>query len=184
MRKIALPLASAMILAGCVATSASAPAGTPSAVLPAPPPDPVADVVVGGDRPVTVHVPPGYDPSRPAPLLILLHGFDSPEPGWPKVQRGIGFLLSSAAYGLLYTSIGWRGLLWIGVLPALSIVYLSVKSRVLFTSACYDPGHAVRFPAQARQVRGAARGGGAVEGAAGAYAGADDRFTARADRRI
>src|SRR6202048_3458158 len=36
---------------------------------------------------------------------------------------GIGALLSSAAYGLLYTSIGWRGLLMIGVLPALSIVY-------------------------------------------------------------
>jgi len=77
MRKIALPLASAMILAGCVSTSASAPAGKPSAALPAPPPNPVADVVVGGDRPVTVHVPPGYDPSRPAPLLILLHGYGS-----------------------------------------------------------------------------------------------------------
>jgi polyhydroxybutyrate depolymerase len=37
----------------------------------------VADVVVGGDRPVTVHVPPGYDPGRPAPLLILLHGYGS-----------------------------------------------------------------------------------------------------------
>ena len=29
---------------------------------------------------------------------------------------GIGFLLSSAAYGLLYSSIGWRGLLWLGIL--------------------------------------------------------------------
>src|SRR6516162_1106441 len=37
---------------------------------------------------------------------------------------GIGALLSSAAYGLLYNSIGWRGLLMIGVLPALSIVYV------------------------------------------------------------
>ena len=37
---------------------------------------------------------------------------------------GIGFLLSSAAYGVLYTSIGWRGLLWIGVLPALTVVYV------------------------------------------------------------
>src|ERR1051326_348509 len=36
---------------------------------------------------------------------------------------GIGFLLSSAAYGLLYTSIGWRGLLWLGILPALTGVY-------------------------------------------------------------
>jgi len=37
---------------------------------------------------------------------------------------GLGTVLSSAAYGLLYDYIGWRGLLWIGVLPALSIVYV------------------------------------------------------------
>jgi MFS transporter, SHS family, lactate transporter len=37
---------------------------------------------------------------------------------------GIGALLSSAAYGLLYNSIGWRGLLMLGVLPALAIVYV------------------------------------------------------------
>jgi SHS family lactate transporter-like MFS transporter len=37
---------------------------------------------------------------------------------------GIGFLLSSAAYGLLYTTIGWRGLFWLGVLPALTVVYV------------------------------------------------------------
>ena len=37
---------------------------------------------------------------------------------------GLGFLLSSAAYGLLYDAIGWRGLLWIGVLPALVVLYV------------------------------------------------------------
>jgi MFS transporter, SHS family, lactate transporter len=37
---------------------------------------------------------------------------------------GLGALMSSAAYGLLYTSIGWRGLLMLGVLPALAIVYV------------------------------------------------------------
>src|SRR6266446_8153558 len=37
---------------------------------------------------------------------------------------GLGTVLSSSAYGLLYDAIGWRGLLWIGVLPALSIVYV------------------------------------------------------------
>src|SRR6201984_2338641 len=36
---------------------------------------------------------------------------------------GLGALLSSAAYGLLYNSIGWRGLLMIGVLPAPLLVY-------------------------------------------------------------
>jgi len=39
---------------------------------------------------------------------------------------GLGALLSSAAYGLLYDSIGWRGLLLIGVLPALLIVYIRI----------------------------------------------------------
>jgi MFS transporter, SHS family, lactate transporter len=37
---------------------------------------------------------------------------------------GIGFLLSSAAYGLLYQHIGWRGMLWLGILPALAVVYV------------------------------------------------------------
>jgi MFS transporter, SHS family, lactate transporter len=37
---------------------------------------------------------------------------------------GLGALLSSAAYGLLYNYIGWRGLLIIGVLPALAILYV------------------------------------------------------------
>jgi MFS transporter, SHS family, lactate transporter len=53
---------------------------------------------------------------------------------WPQRSRGfmgsvlqgswgLGALLSSAAYGLLYDHIGWRGLLLIGVLPALVIVW-------------------------------------------------------------
>lgn len=37
---------------------------------------------------------------------------------------GIGFLLSSIVYGLLYSYIGWRGMLWIGILPALSVFYV------------------------------------------------------------
>src|SRR3954465_3913233 len=37
---------------------------------------------------------------------------------------GLGGLLSAAAYGLLFDWIGWRGLLWIGVLPALVIIYV------------------------------------------------------------
>jgi MFS transporter, SHS family, lactate transporter len=37
---------------------------------------------------------------------------------------GIGFLLSSAVYGLLFDYIGWRGMLWIGVLPALVVVWV------------------------------------------------------------
>src|SRR5438132_10195790 len=37
---------------------------------------------------------------------------------------GLGALLSSAAYGLLYNSIGWGGLLLLGVLPALLLGYI------------------------------------------------------------
>ena len=54
---------------------------------------------------------------------------------WPIRTRGfmsgvlqgswsIGFLLSSIIYGLLFDYIGWRGMLWIGVLPALSVVWI------------------------------------------------------------
>jgi SHS family lactate transporter-like MFS transporter len=54
---------------------------------------------------------------------------------WPSRSRGLisgvlqgswalGFLLSSVVYGLLYTSIGWRGMLLIGVLPALAVVWV------------------------------------------------------------
>jgi MFS transporter, SHS family, lactate transporter len=54
---------------------------------------------------------------------------------WPQRSRGImsgilqgsgnlGFLLSSIVYGLFYDKIGWRGMLWIGILPALAIVYI------------------------------------------------------------
>ncbi|PPQ31054.1 MFS transporter [Rhodopila globiformis] len=37
---------------------------------------------------------------------------------------GLGAVLSSAAYGLLYDWIGWRGLLMIGVLPAFAILFV------------------------------------------------------------
>jgi SHS family lactate transporter-like MFS transporter len=56
---------------------------------------------------------------------------------WPARSRGImsgilqgswsiGFLLSSAAYGLLYDVIGWRGLLMLGVLPALAVIWIRI----------------------------------------------------------
>jgi MFS transporter, SHS family, lactate transporter len=56
---------------------------------------------------------------------------------WPQRSRGLmgsvlqsswglGGLLSSAAYGLLYDYIGWRGLLVLGVLPALLLVYIRI----------------------------------------------------------
>jgi SHS family lactate transporter-like MFS transporter len=37
---------------------------------------------------------------------------------------GLGFALSVVAYGLLFDVIGWRGLLWLGILPALVVVWI------------------------------------------------------------
>ncbi len=54
---------------------------------------------------------------------------------WPPRSRGfmsgilqgswaLGFLLASGVYGLLYSSWGWRGMLLIGVLPALVVLWV------------------------------------------------------------
>ena len=37
---------------------------------------------------------------------------------------GLGFALSALAYGFLFDSIGWRGLLWIGILPAFVVIWI------------------------------------------------------------
>ena len=37
---------------------------------------------------------------------------------------GLGFLLSALIYGLFYKYIGWRGMLWVGIAPALALVYI------------------------------------------------------------
>jgi polyhydroxybutyrate depolymerase len=78
-----IPLLVAGLVAACSGGSGSIPPSAgPSApasidASPGGTTSPAAEIVVGGDRPVTVHVPTGYDPARPAPLLILLHGYGS-----------------------------------------------------------------------------------------------------------
>jgi len=37
---------------------------------------------------------------------------------------GLGFALSALAYGFLFDLIGWRGLLWIGILPAFVVIWI------------------------------------------------------------
>lgn len=37
---------------------------------------------------------------------------------------GLGFLLASGVYGFFYNAIGWRGMLWVGILPSLLIVFI------------------------------------------------------------
>jgi len=37
---------------------------------------------------------------------------------------GIGYALAALLWGLFFNYIGWRGLLWVGVLPALAVLYV------------------------------------------------------------
>lgn len=57
--------------------------------------------VAGGERPVDVLLPTGYDPSQPTPLLLLLHGYAADA----AIQDGY-FVLSSvaAAQGLVFAA--------------------------------------------------------------------------------
>jgi SHS family lactate transporter-like MFS transporter len=59
---------------------------------------------------------------------------------WPARSRGLisgvlqgswalGFLLSSIVYGLLYGTLGWRGMLLIGILPALGVLWVQKYVR-------------------------------------------------------
>ena len=73
-------------------TSAAAPSATASA-------SPPAELVVGGDRPVTVHVPASYDASRPAPLVILLHGYTGTGDGQ---NEYFDFAPAADAHGYVY----------------------------------------------------------------------------------
>jgi polyhydroxybutyrate depolymerase len=75
-------VAAFLLLAGCSSTvgpgtgSASMAPTVPARVSPTPS-DALDALVVGGDRPVNVALPPGLDPNVPAPLLMLLHGYGS-----------------------------------------------------------------------------------------------------------
>ncbi|HEU5205469.1 MAG TPA: alpha/beta fold hydrolase [Candidatus Limnocylindrales bacterium] len=74
MRRFVLVLAAVV----CVGAACAAPAEpSRSEAPPSATASPRADLVVGGDRPVTVHIPASYDAKRLAPLLILLHGYST-----------------------------------------------------------------------------------------------------------
>ena len=81
MKAIAILGVSAAVVVACSGGSTAPPASvgpssSPSPVSsPSPAASPVAIDITG--RPASVHVPASYDPSRPAPLLIVLHGFGS-----------------------------------------------------------------------------------------------------------
>ena len=49
---------------------------------------------------------------------------------------GIGFALSALAFALLNDAIGWRGLLWLGILPALVFAWMEPSVTGLTWTAC------------------------------------------------
>jgi len=60
-----------------------------------------AGITIGGNRPVTVRVPTGYDPSKPAPLVMMLHGYGS-----ANIETETYFAMSSIAdeHGFFYVA--------------------------------------------------------------------------------
>ena len=63
--------------AAAASGSTTGPLETTSSLSTSPPPVTQPDLVVGGDRPVTVRVPDDDDASRPAPFVLLLHGYQA-----------------------------------------------------------------------------------------------------------
>ena len=105
-------LASSAIIAVACSSPAPAPTGSsaaappspsapPATPTPTPTPTPSAGIVVGGDRPVVVHLPSGYDRARPAPLLIVLHGYGS-SGRQHEAYFGLGDLAGSRGYVTAY----------------------------------------------------------------------------------
>ena len=86
-------LASGLLLLACSPTTASSPdAGTSTRGDY----DPVA---FGGARPVQLYVPTSYSDAKPAPLLILLHGYGA---GGLIEDLYLNLRASAEKYGLLY----------------------------------------------------------------------------------
>ena len=102
----ALAAVTMIALAACSNGSAATPSAADSAASSAAP-EPTATIAAGtdgtvplGDRPFTLAVPPGYDPAKPVPLVLSLHGYTSygkGTAGWLGLTgqaRAQGFLLA------------------------------------------------------------------------------------------
>lgn len=73
----------------------------PSASAPTTPPITQSTVppTVPASRPVDIHVPPGYDPATPAPLLVMLHGYGA---SGAIEEAYLGLTATTDARGMLY----------------------------------------------------------------------------------
>ncbi|MCK9792994.1 alpha/beta hydrolase-fold protein [Isoptericola sp. 4D.3] len=90
----------ALLLAAC-GSRAPLPAAEQPVVLAAPAalPAGAAGILDVGGRSVQVQVPPAYDASRPAPLLVVLHGLGSDA---ARVDASLGLRDEALARGVLY----------------------------------------------------------------------------------
>jgi SHS family lactate transporter-like MFS transporter len=83
---------------------------------------------------------------------------------------GLGFALSALAYGFLFDLIGWRGLLWIGILPALQarLVVEYADGLLLdsqhFLRLLFDLGLVLGIPAEGTELDAADGGHAGVLG--------------------
>lgn len=62
---------------------------------------------------------------------------------------GLGFLLASLVYWLLYDLIGWRGMMWIGIAPALLCVYIRMFVK---ESEVWEESNRKRQEAEAARI--------------------------------
>lgn len=86
MRSLASPVTLAIGVCGILLAAMAPPAA--------------ADIVIDlGRGPVTVHVPPSYDPEVPTPLLFLLHGYGA---NGAAQESYFQFLPLADEYGLIY----------------------------------------------------------------------------------
>ena len=94
-----------VFLAACTATTvpASGPPvdSSPGSLPDSPPPDSAPLPPIGGDRPVTVHVPPSYVPGTPMPLVMMLHGYTATG---PQTESGFKIATLADSRGFLYVT--------------------------------------------------------------------------------
>ncbi len=97
-------LTGSLLFFACSSTTPAPPAAVADSGVPPVNPEPdasVNDAPIGGDRPVTVRVPPSYKAGTPAPLVIMLHGY-SASGLLEEIYLGLNAL--SDARGFLYAT--------------------------------------------------------------------------------
>jgi predicted esterase len=92
---------------------------------------------IGSERDGVIYAPPGYDPSRPAPLVLTLHGAGG------SARRGLPRLQSLAdEHGLLLLAADSRGRTWDTVLGGFGpdVGFIDEALGLVFARYAVDPG--------------------------------------------